>query len=371
MDSDRNASGPGEEFVAAVEGLAQALGPPASVEPPLLAAVLERVGDVLRLPAPVPAAVRGWCRALNREQLGRALDVIADECARWPRVTATERDGEAAFAIRRRDEAESASVALTWICLEHGWSPAEIPGLDRCLEGLANYDHELAHTIDRDTAEALLADRALLLEPSGWTVALAEPTIGDPAATPDLNPALLTRPPSDQVVQEYLTSGAHQLRVEGCAQRSPAFATELADCFDTLAAMGEKRSLAARVWHKRHSRPVADFDPVAYVIEPGFFGLAAASSTETEPETSIIALGPLPGFPAEATLEVSPGRVTLFVFAAVPLIRVELATATATQPDAEDRWSVATALAPGALPIRITAADGRIFEERLELVAPP
>ena len=70
----------------------------------------------------------------------------------------------------------------------------------------------------------------------------------------------------------------------------------------------------------------------------------------------------------EATLELGPGRVTLFVFGWAPLARLQLGAAVSDRPEDGERWSVTAAAAPGELPIRLVAADGRVFEQRVRLV---
>jgi hypothetical protein len=369
MVSEGKARTPGEEFETALEGLTGTLGAPEAVEASLLALLLERLGDVLRLGAPPPDALRAWCRALGQEALRGAVGIVAREVKGWPRPAPVVAGGEAiAPVIRRRDAVESAMVALSWIRLAHGWETSDIEGLDACLELVARYDQALATVADRDAVEVLLGDRACLLGTHGWLATLPEGVVqaGAPEVITLLPEVALDGSPSDRVVQEYLGHGTWRHHVEGLAARSPAFAAELAACFDTLAEMKEERSLVARLWRAQlGSAPAAS--PTTYEVDSSFFALAAAGHDEGAPEGQLIALGPLPDFPAEASLEVSAGRVTLFVFASAPLARVQLGGAASDGPDEGQRWSVATALAPGPLPIRIVAADGRSFEQRLHL----
>lgn len=362
-------SRPGDEFLAALRGLLSGLGAPPVLTPALVAVLLERVGDVLRLGRSLPAEARRLCGELSESSVGAALEVLRDQAAGWlrPATEAPEVDGRFIFGVRCRDEAQSALVAVRWLGLEQDWALDELAGLAPCLAALRQYDDALAVAFDRGAVEAMLEDRIPLVERGGWTARFAEAALPADADAGELAGTPPPGSPSDEVVQEYIGAGAHRLYVEGCAARSPEFAADLADCIDTLGAAREERSLVARVWRSRHQGQAPERSPVAYDVPPALLALAAASPDE-QPPAVVITLGPIPGLPAEANLELRAGIAELFVFSAVPLARIELGDSASDRPSGERRWSVVSRIGPGSLRIRVAATDGRVFEAAVELV---
>jgi hypothetical protein len=174
--------------------------------------------------------------------------------------------------------------------------------------------------------------------------------------------------PSNEVVHAYVHDGAMRLYVEGMAARDPDFAEELAGWIDAVAEVGGPRSLAARRWRAQAGGAVPTRSPKAYDVQPALMALAAASPGATRPVRQVITIGALPDFPAEASLELTPGRVHLHVFPSAPLACVALGGAESRRAGDDGTWSVTTTLDPGALRLRIEATDGRLFEDELELV---
>ena len=296
---------------------------------------LLRLGNLLRSGRFPSREVREECIALNEHALGEALDQVREAVEQAiPAIGRANRQG-LSDALTERDRAESVVTAVAWLGFARGTAnpPSAAPP---CAAILRRFDAALSSLSVGGAAEFATNDEHF-----------------DPS-----------RVPSDASVQRYVTEGVSHDAIERFARVDGAFSEELASVIDALGEMGEERSLAARIWRAQRG----DGAPRAhqYCVDATLFALAAASEADDAPQS--IQLGPLPGVPAEASLEVSRAGMTLQVFAAAPLVSVTLDEHVATASEDREQWACRAPLGSNPITLVVLAEGGARFDTQIQLV---
>lgn len=379
MQSNRYRDELREVTRAGLRGLERAAAEPGGAEPLLLCNVLERVGDLHRLRERAPAWVDAFLVGVSESEIAAVISTYRNEVAGWPvpeGLIRIEEDGPGddglGFAVRRRDQVESAIRTLTDWSLQRRRAPVQLTGWAELLGALREWDEAIAKALDRASAENLLSIRIAIAEPRGWLARLGEPDARSPEDVGEpLAPAGLGSfgRPDDAVLQRYLSTGELKAYVEGYASRSPEFASMLAETIETLWDIGELRgAIVPRLWLKRHlaAAQLLNYAPPAIPL--------AAADEETALEGHRIDLGAIPGLSGavDAELEIGRGMVTLRVHSEAGVVRRVQAGTTVTDAagDGGD-WIAECPLPSGSLRLRIEDRSGSVFEEELELHEAP
>lgn len=225
-----------------------------------LAAALTLMGDALRLELPMPVALRREADALPLDQLRAALLVLGEDVGRWslPAVVDPDDDPALAWAIRRRDEIESAVLALRRILVPRGIFEGDIEEMTRLDERLAKTDLTCGGQVTRERADRCLEDRISLDGADAWMSVFPE---AEAAPDSDVDEGELKAlgnagarvvQPSDAVVDEYVRRGALAKWVEASAAASADFAGVLESSITSPGA--RTVSIAALRWIRQHER---------------------------------------------------------------------------------------------------------------------
>jgi hypothetical protein len=360
------------ETKAALRDL-QANLPRGAVDPALLATPLARIGDALRLGLKVPAPVMQWALGLKLGDLAGALGAVRGEVRTWslPEPGAVvEDDPTLAFAVRRRDEAESVQIGVLRLCLPKGIVPGALEGFAALRAALADFDARLHVVVSRSRVEELLGARAALLGARSWTAGLREEPAEAAAGEGRLewNEAMLSAPPSDEVVTRYVSDGALARYVEGFAAKSRAFAEELAAVIDGLLEQRESVGLAARRWRKHAAGFPVVSDPASLPVRPALRLAAATEPVSAEQHEE--RLGQLVPLDAEGRIVCTARTATLWVYPGqMPLSRVEFGGVVAEAPEAGGDWRVEVPVRDEPMALRVVAGSGEAFEIELRLAA--
>lgn len=368
---------------AALDGLRElAL---ADLEPAALLVALTIVGDAIRLGVEVPHPVMRAAEALTDDALRDAFRALCDETATWSLPVEPDPTGDLsvyAWAVRRRDEAESVIVAARRVLVPRGTLPDELEEVRAFDAVLMLRDFTCGQRLRRTDAERALGERVILATPGSWVEALpdlehAEERIEEAEeATGEPLPFTM---PSDASVDAYVTKGRLAAWIEGAARRSPAFAEELEAMIDaslaagaTLMSLRALRWLSERPGRARAGKPgavPAKRAPVRIAAVPPA-ALAAADRDEAlvAPQRTV-RLGALDPLDVEASLTVSAEAATLRLYPArgLDLASVQLGSAVSRAADAEGIWCVTVPTTDQPLDLRIEACDGRVFEETIAL----
>ncbi len=253
MGPDRNNSPFHAHVRAALDGLGGlALD---DLDPGALLVVLTVVGDALRLGLGVPGPVLRAVEAVPEGALRAAFGALAKEVATWSLPVEPGPDQESpmhAWAVRRRDEAESVIVAARRILVPKGILPADLEEVRTAAAALAGLDFTCGGRYDRADVERVLEERVVLTTPGSWLEALpeTEPVVEGAGGSPEAaGESMPLTAPSDESVDEYVTHGRLVAWIEGAARRSPAFAEELEAMIEAdRAADPTVTSLQARRW---------------------------------------------------------------------------------------------------------------------------
>lgn len=368
------------ETQAALAGVEDVLlGPPAPL--PLLLLPLAAIGDALRLRLDLSRPVRRWLGALPQKDVDGALHALQDEATSWslPAVDAEDvaDDSALAFVVRRRDQAESVSVAAGRSLFPRAPAPAELDALSALRAALHAVDVQLAAIVSRQEIAHMLGTRAAM--GLGWAasfagrtppVALAAFPVGaEPGTDSDFLRAARTNAPSDEVLVAYVRDGARWQYVQGLAAESLAFGVELAVVVDAMRAQGEHVSFLARQWRKGFGGAPASHNQMCFAAPN--VALAAATSVEHEESRQTVRLGALGPIEAEGRLIVTPCEVTLQVFAEDDdsVVYVALGTVDAEKPSRGAAWEVTIPLTFEPVRLRVRGKGGVEIEEMLSFVA--
>lgn len=318
--------------------------------------VLQAFGDGLRASAPLPAEVRRWIRHGSDAALSAALQLLTNEVSTWTRPGVGEPSPTLAFALRRRDEAESALAALAWRAVTTPPGTALSRDLDALEGALHDYDRELGARCTRSTVEALLGDR-VHLDDRGWRAGFpADPS----AAEISLDEDAVT--PGPEFVDAWIREGRFHHYVQRQADRDPAFAETLRTLVEgALQDLRGDSSLpvgfVARRWLQSRSPAVARPSLVAEVLPQR--RLAAASEVSAAP-TATVHLGLLAPLAASARIDSDGDTATLRVYAREgALASVTWGDTQATAPsDGEDAWAVTIPVSAESATVVVTATNG-------------
>lgn len=383
--------------LAALAGLETAVKASSEAPTAVLAAVLERTGDLQRLQQPPPPWCTPYLRTTSEADLGRVLSAYLGECSRWPvpedrvdltdtgqrsasgpvdnAASAADEDrapshGALALALGRRDEIESARMVLTQLTLKRGHAPVLLDGWSELAGALHAWQSTLSAVLDRGGAELLLAERVALSARHSWLMQLPEAVAENAAADNSGTSDSFVRvygggEPDDTCLDGYLRSGELQRYVEGYAASSPTFAETLAETISSLRDVGELgTALAPRRWLKHYEKRA--HEPTALSLPRGRL---AAADRPLEPEPDEIDLGAIAGLATavNASLRVTGRRVLLIVDADGELREVRLGGAVARSAAADGSWQAEATLDAGPLRIRIEDCRGGVFEDVLAL----
>lgn len=373
-----------EASLAALRGLHAAVGT-GGRDAVVLAAVLERVGDLQRLGERLPTWCVEWLAAASELELGAVLAVYQEEVAGWPvpegrvdlqalALLGDESPGpeNLTFVLQRRDELASALAAITRVSVHRGRAPMHIPGLVALLATVRAWEDALGHVLDRWTGERLLGDRVAIAAPSGWTARLPE-SAAEHITSSDITAMVVgldgVGEPDDAAVHAYLQSGALLKYVEGCAARSPDFAENLATTIETLRDLRELGdAIAPRRWLKVYRGATAT--PTVYPVRRLRLAAADVALAAVPQEFD---LGAIPGLETDvnATLEVTAAEVILTIDADQRLVEVSIGDTVARSPREDGSWQARCARPAGSFTFRIESINGGVFSDELIFVSEP
>lgn len=358
------------ELDAAFRGIGPSLDAIGRTDERFVSLVLEAFGDAIRFGIETPRPVRAWCRQLDEGQLTSALERVRAEAAAWraPSPGSADKEPESEFDVHRRDQTESALRAIAWLCLDRGATPADLVGWKDCAETVRRFDDRLAEVLDRSAVETLLGPRVRLLGDRDWTSRMADRETEQQTTQHAQGDVTPSRRPSDAAIQQYITEGINQRFVEGHATHDADFAEDLADVIDAFKEMRQDVGIAAWRWRRSRQKQEASTRAFPLSVEPRKFARAASDGTELTRERK--ELGRLPGLPADATLEVDGESVTLRVFTETPLVEIRIGDAKSASPTSGGTtaiWQVSTRFQRGPIQISVTAEDGRVFADQIEL----
>jgi hypothetical protein len=360
--------------------------PLANLEPGALLLALAVIGDAIRLGLEVPSPVRRAAEVLSDDALRAAFRALIDETKTWLLPVEPDRADDLvdyAWAVRRRDEAESVLTAARRILVPRGTLPDELEEFRAFDAVLLLLDFTCGGRLGRVDAERALGERVIFATPGSWVEAL--PDLDEPETASAqgearfeevekaISEGLPFAVPSDGAVDTYITRGRLAASIEGAAQRSPDFAEELSAMIDASSAGGATLlSLRARQWRRDRAgrgRTKADRAPVRIDSIPRM-ALAAADRDEAPASPKqLVPLGMLAPLDVEASLTISAETTTLRVYPArgFDLARVQLGPAVSDAADAEGTWRVDIPTTTQAIELRIEALDGSVFAEIIEL----
>ncbi len=323
--------------------------------------VLEHVGDALRAGLPISRAIVTWTDRLSR-------DALADIAQRWTaRLSSAVLPGSDAetdvlcTASVLRDRSESVLVALRRACIGAGRALSEVSAVDEMREAQSAFDEQLRAHVSRGATEAALGMRRGLLARGSWTDGLDErDTVAGDAEAVLMVGSASGAEPCDSTVAAYVADGRHASWVETAANRSPAFAEELATLIDVLRTEGESVCLVARRWQSRRSAEPA--------VSVGLSLREAAADADAE--RVAMQLGILAPTQAEARMIVEAGQVTVRVLAEPGSLRsVRLGPTLRERGSGADdsAWAVSCPWSDEPIPFAVETTDGQRFEVDLRL----
>lgn len=345
---------------AAVEGVVESLAE-VHRDGARVLLVLETFGDALRAPLPVPPPLRQWLRARTDDELGAAVQLLCDEAPSWSRPVGDEEPSPFDFALRRRDQAASALVALAWRFISAPPGTELTRRVDALDGTLRPFDLAVAARCQRAEVEALLGERRFLDDP-GWRTALASDGASD---VNDVEPGA-------EFIDGWLREGHFSRYVQRYAERDANFAARLVQQVElALRDAVVDRSLpvgfVARRWLQVRSGNARRPTVAVYADAP----VALAAATEREaPERTTTHLGLLAPLPASASIDRHDPYHTLNVHAeAGALVSVSWGGVDAATPAVGEPWKVTLPVGTDALTAVITAADGARLEFDVEVAA--
>ena len=357
---------------AAAQGILSALAEgPADATTARLA--LERLGDMRRAGRGALPELAAWAEQAPEHLLDEILEQAEAEARSWllpvgPVSLAEEAEhGVLAFALQRRDETASLQSALTHLMLPRGRSPVALTHWSALCATLRRVDAQLAATVPRQLAEDLLGLRLCLSQSGDWRSQL-QPALGpahDETSLDGLELPADFGEPDDELVFDYLSTGALYKYIEGYAAANPSFAQELADAFDALQEEGElSNTLIPRRWRQNFAGRAQE--PLVFPLGP--LKLAAADAKAAT--IARFELGTLPGLAADvdALLELAGGVWSLRLeVGAGALTRVALNEHVVTQANADESWSLSVQRSDGPLRLVVEDATGAVFETTLRV----
>ncbi len=363
---------------AALDALLAGLPAEHAWEPELLALVLERWGDALRLGEARALRVERRLSGVTSALLGQVAQERLAEARDWALPEAgNEADDvmdDITFAVTRRDETESLMDALArWMRTggsmgAGGGLAIDVPGVDELLATLEAFDAALARTTTREMAESALGVRVALHGDGSWLACLPD-GLADPTRLADTSGLVgveqLENTPSESATDAYLRHAKLASYVERAAERDPLYAEELARTIDALLDSNEGVAWRARSWRRRYKAVPAP-EQIGQVVLAGPLVLAAASEgASTNEEQSYQALGALPGVAAEADLTIEGEQLVVRAYPAA--LRELLVNTRAGQRVSEDDcWAVRLPFRRGMeLSVLIVDEVGARFEDTI------
>lgn len=358
------------ETMALVRGLEQAAGGSGSIDVQWAQGALERLGDLVRIKAPVPQAFWRQLGALDPKLIAGALSSTRQEASEWdvPASARAAHEMDALeFTLRRRDEAHSLTLGLSRVALKLGHGLDVYDGYESLVAALAVFDQGLASVCSRQLAEAVLGTRIVLQDGSTWLASLPETDVevtdGEPGDQEVKRAPTMLALPSATQLEAYLAQGALRAYVEGVATQVPAFRAELCDALDVLIDAGEQVCFVARLFRRRFGGPRSTSADFRFSVD----GRKAAASEPAMEQEQRMALGALPDIAADAILVLRADQLELRVFAEEPLVRVQLGQVEAFNReetvDGVDVWCARVKFDPGVQAVRLvveSAAGARI-----------
>ncbi len=357
----------------------------ADLEPAALLVALTVLGDAIRLGMEVPSPILRVAEALSDDAFRSAFRALHEETATWTLPIEPDNTGDLAdyaWAVRRRDEAESVLVAARRVLVPRGTLPDELEEIRAFDAVLTLCDFTCGGKLGRGEAERALGERMIFARPGSWLDALPDLEETESSAEDRDESAIEAPPhvlPSDAAVDAYVTRGRLAASIEGAARRSLAFAEELEAMIDATVAAGATHwSLRARRWRNDRagqprsgasSRGRAGRPPIRIDAVPRL-ALAAADRDEApEALKRTVRLGVLAPLDVEARLTVSAETTTLRLYPArgLDLAHVQLGSSVSHAADAEGIWRVDIPTSNQAIELRVEARDGQVFEEIIEL----
>jgi len=364
---------------AALAGLQTAVESSTDCDRVVLAAVLERVGDLQRLEERPPTWCAPWLNSVTESDLAHVLADYLAETASWPvpegRVTlqTTEApddefvsDDGLAFALQRRDEVESAQAAIMRLSLKRGRAPIELTGWGELAAATRAWESALATVLDRATAETLLGERVILSERHGWLAHLPDrvtPSEGDETTAATFAREDGIGEPDDEALHTYLRSGELQTYIEGYAAETPAFAEILAMTISSLRDLGELgTAIAPRLWLKRYEQRANE--AIHYIVPSARL---AAADTQRDAAQHDVDLGTIAGLATtiNVSLHLVGAKVILRVDADGELKEVRIGDGACHSANADGCWEAECVRTGAPLTIRIEDCVGGVFQDAL------
>lgn len=137
--------------------------------PEALLLALSTYGDALRLGMPIVGPFLPAVRALPVETLRAALGALSAEVETWGWMVALEPEApEFAWALRCRDHAESAMLAIRTVLGRRGEVTALAGALDSFEDRMAGLDFTQGGTVSPAEMVRLLGERAVLVTGASW-----------------------------------------------------------------------------------------------------------------------------------------------------------------------------------------------------------
>ena len=353
------------EIQAALDGLAT--GPlQAAASPELVHEVLEHIGDALRARMMLARPFRNWLGTRTMDEVAAAVATARDELKAW--VLPTRLDDEALpYLLLRRDCTASFQTGVGRWSIEHRTPTCDVSGFAELDHEVDAFDRRLANLTARSDVERLLGGRVRLLGSRGWTCALPEYATVDAEAPTNLpwDDAMADVPPSDEIVAQYIETGARATYVEGFATRVPDFADELRLLIEAACDAGETINIRLARWLKPRTGP----PPTLHWHSVDAWASATESDAAAAPHS--IQLGPfeLPG--TTGRVSAIGNELSLIVFAPRDALReVSFGEVLAAPPvdygsaggKPISKWVATVRRGRGPFLIRLTASDGRVFE---------
>lgn len=325
---------------------------------------LQAVGDALRARVPLPGELRRWLRSCRDDELVVALGALVREETSWTLPEHPGEDPALPFIVRRRDETESARVALDWRSVA---SPAgrELTAAREALDrSLASFDAALTARFSADSVERMLGERAAL-DDRGWRKNLHHEA--QPVADATIEPAT---EPAPEFIDAWLREGKMFRYVQRSAERDPEFTARLRALVDEAQHDArEDRSLpvsfVAQRWRQMQG---AQMDrPTVRVQALPRHALAAATELPRA-QRQTVSLGLLAPLEASATVECDGVDATLKVFARTgALTRVTWGERECVSPRDGAPWTATIPLRASPITVDVTGADGTHVEFDVDL----
>jgi hypothetical protein len=261
------------------------------LDPGALVVALVVLGDAVRLGVDVPRPVLRAAEALPTDAFRRAFATLLEESRAWslpsePALNEEEPGYE--WAIRQRDEAESAIVAARRILTPRGVLLDELEEARAFDTVVRLLDFTCGGRRSRDDAERALGERVVLATRGSWVEMLPEIEHPRDARGEAPEPHIGTTPtvaPSDEAVDAYITSSDLHAWIESAALRSASFAEELEAMIEAGIACRSTVGFSAHRWLRARKKSSG---PLAMAILPRARRAAAAGDCDANHEVELM-----------------------------------------------------------------------------------